>query len=122
MSLMTLQLALTESLYTDPTVIDRGQTMLLELWGKADTPANRDWVWNGWCGSYHVAANPAIKVYVYRASVKQLKQELLSTLTPAEMTRYKTWFQQEPQAKASINRTPDDSLATWGVERDESEV
>ncbi len=120
--LITLQLALTEALYTDPTVIDRGQEMLLDLWGKEDTPGNRSWVWTGWNGNYRVIANPNITVYVYRATIKQMKQELVNTMTSEEMARYKAWFQQEPQAKASINRTPDDSLAAWGVEHKPTEL
>jgi hypothetical protein len=114
--LLTIQFALTEALYTNPTVIDRGQALLLELWGRTDTPENRAWVWSGWDSHYRVAASPAVTVYVYRATALQMKQELLNTLTPAEMQRYKDWFQQEPQAKCSMNRTPDDSLAVWGVE------
>lgn len=114
---MVMQLALTESLYTNTTIIANGQAMLLELWGRADTPENRAWVWNGWNGNYCVSASTNITVYVYRATVQQMKLELKNTLTPAEMTRYKNWFQSEPQAKASINRTPAASLANWGVEK-----
>jgi len=114
--LMTIQIAMTESRFTNSVIASNRQDVLLDLWGKEDTPENRAWVDSGWSSNYRLVDDTNVTVYVYRITVLQAKQELVATLTPDERQRYKEWIEADPQVKASINRTPDNSLVLWRVE------
>ena len=112
-----LQIAMTADQYTNAAVRNGVGGMLVDFSIDADTPANREKWMTGWDSGYTRSANTNQTIYVATVSVLQGKRELRSTLTPAEMTRYKNAIATNPKIKASLNRSPAASLAAWGIIR-----
>lgn len=108
-----LQVAVTQSVYENSAFSNKWNTAWIWLTGNTNTTEH----WQGWDSSYRAIANTNITVYVYRNSLKNIKADLINTVTPAVRTNMIAKVKEHPQVEASINRTPDSSLAGWGIER-----
>ena len=111
-------IAMTESLYNQPNVQTNLTKVLCELYNWTEPTTNQEaYAMIGWDSSWCYAPNTNVTIYVYCQWVKNFRRDLLNTLTPAEIQRYKTWIKNQPQIEADITRMPLTSLESWGVVR-----
>ena len=108
----SLQIAVTETVYNNATFREKLESAWTWLTGSSDYTN----LWAGWNSNYRVVASPSITVYVYRNSLKNIKGDLLRTMTPTAISNLIAKVKEHPQVEASVNKTPDASLAAWGVE------
>lgn len=108
-----LQIAVSENVWVLPAFSNKWTEAYVWLTGETNSTIQ----WAGWDDAYRAVAATNITVYVYRNSLKNIKADLINTMTPTVRSNLVAKIKQQAQVKASITRTPDSDLAAWGVER-----
>jgi len=112
-----IQIAMPANRLADESTVTNITAVLCELYGWDDpTPAQETWAFTGWNSLFCSEANTNITVAVYRQSVRNLKKDMINTLTQADKLAYLVRLKNgDALIKGSCNTTPDESLEQWGV-------
>ena len=112
-----LQIACSEDVYTSPVFTQRMETAYTYI----TDSTNYEPFWDRWTGGFRHTIQTNVTVYVYRQSLKNIKKELLNTMTPDQIEKVVAKIKLMPQTEAGCNRTPNDDLEDWNIERKPSE-
>lgn len=107
-----LQIAVSENVWVLPGFSNKWTEAYEWLTGETNSTMQ----WAGWNSNYRAVAATNVTVYVYRNSLKNIKADLVNTVTPTVRSNLVAKIKAQPQVEASVNRTPDASLEAWGVE------
>lgn len=114
---VALQIALSESAYANPVVWTNIGSVICQIKLIPATTNNIDIWMNSFSSNFVSVANTNKTIYIQRVLIYSLMQELLSTLTGPERTRYRNLFKDRPGIRADFSRDPDQLLKDWGVKK-----
>ena len=87
------------------------QNILLQVWGRTDTPENRVWVDSGWL-DYVKTANTNMTVKIYNVSQLQIKD----SCTTSNIAKWKAILNNNPNVKVAKTTNFKQLMLDYGLE------